>query len=144
MRIRVERRVYKGSLDVPKSNRPRLIVLTPAARDAVLGLPRSRRLIFTGKRGGRLSQSMLTWYWQPVAARFGRKITPYELRHFAAHHLYVTMGLPARVVAVQLGHEGPKLVESLYGHGDVGALEEIDRAFDNVIPLRKAAGESHG
>lgn len=48
------------------------------------------------------------------------------------------------VVAVQLGHEGPKLVESLYGHGDVGALEEIDRAFDNVIPLRKAAGESHG
>lgn len=39
---------------------------------------------------------------------------------------------------------GPKLVESLYGHGDIGALEEIDRAFDNVIPLRKAAGESHG
>lgn len=142
MRIRVERRAYKGSIDLPKSNRPRLIVLTPPARDAVLGLSRADRLVFSGKRGGRLSQSLLTWYWQPVLARAERRITPYELRHFAAHYLYVTLGLPARVVAVQLGHDGPKLVESLYGHGDVGALEEIDRAFDNVIPLRKAAGEA--
>lgn len=141
MRIRVERRSYKGDIDLPKSNRRRLIVLTPPARDALLELRRTEGPVFTGKRGGLLSQSLLTWYWQPIAARARRAIQPYELRHFAAHHLYVTMGLPARVVAAQLGHDGPKLIEQLYGHGDVGALEEIDRAFDNVIPLRKASSE---
>jgi integrase len=118
MRARIERRAYKGKLDLPKANKPRLIVLTPQARDAVLPLDRSKPIIFTAKRGGPLSQSGLTWYWRPVAARFGRKTTPYELRHFAAHYLYVTHGLPARVVAAQLGHGGPKLVEELYGHGD--------------------------
>jgi hypothetical protein len=34
---------------------------------------------------------------------------------------------------------------AIYGHGDVGALEEVDRAFDraeNVTPLRKIEGGS--
>jgi hypothetical protein len=46
-------------------------------------------------------------------------------------------------VAEQLAHsDGGKLVRELYGHGDVGALEEIDRAFaNNVIPLRPAQGQ---
>lgn len=140
MRVHVERRVYKGTLDLPKSNKPRLIVLTPPARDALLAAPRSSHLVFTNQRGDRLSQSSLAWYWQRISAAVPRKVTPHELRHFAAHHLYVTMGLPSRVVAAQLGHDGPKLVEQLYGHGEVGALEAIDAAFDNVIPLRKVQG----
>jgi integrase len=145
MRISVERRVYRGSLDLPKSNRPRLIVLTPPARDALLALPKDRRLVFTAKRGGRLSQSALSGYWATTIAKADRPgMTPYELRHFAAHHLYVTMGLPARVAAAQLGHDGPKLIEQLYGHGDVGALEEIDAAFENVIPIKSARRQSHG
>ncbi|MGH2955299.1 MAG: tyrosine-type recombinase/integrase [Thermoanaerobaculia bacterium] len=139
MRVRVERRVYRGELDLPKPNRTHRAVLTPAARDALLPLSRTGSLVFTAKRGGRLSQSALAWYWAPVAAAAGRRITPHELRHFAAHHLYVRLGLPARVVGAQLGHKGPKLVTDLYGHGDVGALEEIDRAFaDNVVELRRA------
>lgn len=145
MRIRVERRLYKGTVDLPKSNRARLIVLTPPARDALLGVPRDGDLVFTAKRGGRLSQSTLSGYWSTATAAAGRpQMAPYELRHFAAHHLYVTMGLPARVVAAQLGHDGPKLIEQLYGHGDVGALDEIDRAFDNVISLDSRRSESHG
>lgn len=142
MRIRIERRIYKGSVDLPKSNRARLIVLPPPGRDALLGLSREgSSLVFRAKRGGKLSQATLSGYWAPVVAAFGRKLTPYELRHFAAHYLYVQLGLPARVVAVQLGHDGPKLVEQLYGHGDVGALEEIDQAFGaNVVPLRRAEG----
>lgn len=73
-------------------------------------------------------------------------MAPHELKHFAGHYLYVILGLPDRVVAEQLGHrDGGKLVRELYGHGDVGALEEIDRAFaSNVIPLRRAAGKEHG
>lgn len=145
MRIHVERRVYRGSLDLPKSNRVRRIVLTPQARDALLGLSREGSLVFTAKRGGRLSQSALSGYWSAVIAKADRPgMTPYELRHFAAHYLYVILGLPARVVAAQLGHDGPRLIEDLYGHGDVGALEEIDRAFANVVSLKAVKDQSHG
>ena len=141
MRVRVERRVYRGTLDLPKSNRPREIALTPPARDALLPIRAQEGLVFTSNRGQRLSQTSFAWYWKSIAAVHPRKVTPHELRHFAAHHLYVTMGLPSRVVAAQLGHDGPKLVEQLYGHGEVGALAEIDAAFDNVIPLRRAGSE---
>ena len=53
--------------------------------------------------------------------------------------LYRTMGLPSSVVGAQLG-DTPRMIEDLYGHSDVGALEEIDRAIGtNVVPLRKAS-----
>ena len=69
-----------------------------------------------------------------------RRVTSYELRHFAAHFMLVTLGLPERVVGAQLGHnDGGRLVRELYGHGDVGALAEVERAFANVVPIRKAA-----
>ena len=46
-----------------------------------------------------------------------------------------------RVVGAQLG-DTPRMIEDLYGHGDVGALDEIDRAIDdNVVTLRRASGE---
>lgn len=139
-RVMISRRSYKGTTDLPKSNRARLVVLPPPARDALLP-HKGEGHVFTAKRGGPLSQTSLAWYWQGIIARFDRKVTPYELRHHAAHHLYVRMGLPARVVAAQLGHSGPQLVEELYGHGEVGALDEIDAAFDNVIPLRAKSQE---
>jgi len=51
------------------------------------------------------------------------------------------MELPSRVVGAQLG-DTPRMIEDLYGHGDVGALDEIDRAIgDNVVTLRRASGE---
>ncbi len=130
-RILVRRRLYRGQLDLPKSNKTREIVLTPQARSALDPLNRSSEWVFTAKRGGHMTQSTLTYYWQGIVAAFGRPVTPHELKHFAGHYLYVTLGLPARVVAVQLAHTGPRLVEELYGHGDVGALVEIDRALAN-------------
>lgn len=144
-RVYVKRRLYRGELDLPKSNKVRKCVLTPAARDALLPLDRSTEIVFPGKRGARMSQSSLSYYWQGITAQFGRKVTPHELKHFAGHYLYVTLGLPDRVVAAQLGHsDGGKLVRELYGHGDVGALEEIDRAFDNVVSLDSVRTQSHG
>ena len=71
-----------------------------------------------------------------------RSSTPYELRHFGAHHLYDRMNLPARVVAVQMGRSNERLVQDLYGHGDVGALEEIDRAFGATF-TSSGAREAH-
>jgi integrase len=128
-RILVRRRLYRGGLDLPKSNKAREIVLIPQARDALEPLDQSSEWIFTAKRSGQMTQSTLTYYWQSIVAAFGRPVTPHELKHFAGHYLYVTLGLPARVVAVQLAHAGPRLVEELYGHGDVGALEEIEQAL---------------
>lgn len=139
MRITVRRRVYRGDVDVPKSGRVRKIVLFPEARDALLTVPREGDRIFRAKRGGNLTASTIAYYWQAITAVFG-PVDPHELRHFAAHHLYVTMGLASRVVGAQLG-DTPRMIEELYGHGDVGALEEIDEAIgDNVVPLR-AVGE---
>ena len=139
-RIRVARRVYRGAVDLPKGNRPRQAVLTPPATEALLALDRQSETVFTGNRGGRLSQSGLAYYWRGIEGAFGRHVTPHELRHFAGHFLYVRMGLADYVVAEQLGHrDGGKLIRQLYGHGDVGALETIDRAFgENVVPLREA------
>ena len=129
-RVTVRRRLYQGRIDLPKANRVREIVLLPEATDALDALPRHREgLVFRAKRGGRITEPLMSSsYWPPVRALFGRPVDFYELRHFCGHHLYVTMGLPARVVAAQLGHSSPRLVEDLYGHGDVGALDEIDRA----------------
>jgi integrase len=139
MRVHVHRRVYKGRTALPKNNRVRMIVLTPEAKAVLAGLERDGELVFRAKRGGRMSQSMLTILWTPIAAALGRRadrngrrefVAVYELRHRAAHWMYVELGMHERLVAVQLGHtDGGKLVRELYGHGDHGALEEIDRYF---------------
>lgn len=146
-RIKVSRRVYKGSVRLPKNGRIREIALTPEARDALLLVPRQGERVFNARRGGMLSQSGLSREWTPVANNFGERadkngvmatVDFYEMRHRCAYWLYVEKGLHERIVAEQLGHtDGGKLIRDLYGHGDHGALEEIDRAFeDNVTPLR--------
>lgn len=151
-RVNVQRRVYKGSLALPKNNKTRKVVLTPQARDALLPLDRSTRYVFESKTGRRISQGSLSLYWAPISRNFGERadkngvlalVDFYELRHRCAYWMYVELGMPDRVVAAQLGHtDGGKLIRDLYGHGDHGALEEIDRAFvDNVTPLREVANE---
>jgi hypothetical protein len=50
------------------------------------------------------------------------------------------------VIAEQMGWElaGTLKLLKVYGHGDVGALEEIDRAYgSNVVQLRDTRG-AHG
>lgn len=137
-RITVARRVYRGTLDLPKSNVTRTVSLTPPARDALLPLDRSTAWVFPNKKGRRMSQSSLSYAFQGITAAFGRHVTPHQLKHFTGYYLHVVLGLHERIVAEQLGHnDGGKLVRELYGHGDVGALEEIDRAFDNVLPFKK-------
>ena len=58
------------------------------------------------------------------------------------HHLHVDHGLPPRVIAEQLGWElaGTLKLLRVYGHGDIGALEEIDRAFGYIVTPLKAVG----
>lgn len=151
MRIMVRRRVYKGELDLPKSNRVRRIALTPPARDALLGQPRTGPLVFTGKRGGRLSQPTLSGYWSQVLARAGLRFDFYlATKHYAVHYLWATLDLSPRVIAEQMGWTVAGVMKLLrvYGHGEIGALEEIDAAFSksNVRRLRDVSDPSgsHG
>ena len=149
MRIHVRGRFYKGRLGPPKNGQQRTVVLTPQAREVLNEVPRKTELIFTAKRGGPLTQPLLSGYWTPLAALLGKRadnhgryelVDFYELRHRAAWWMHVELGMPERLVAVQLGHtDGGKLVRELYGHGDYGALAEIDRYLEvstNVVPLR--------
>jgi integrase len=93
MRIHVQRRVYRGSTDLPKSNKTRLIALTPPARDALLGQPRDGVLVFRAKRGGALSQPTLSGYWGNVLASAGLDFDFYlATKHYAVHHLYAELG----------------------------------------------------
>lgn len=158
MRVHVERRLYRGTVDLPKSNAPKTIALTPPARDAILGLPRSLPgtpvYVFTAKRGGRLSQPLLSGYWAQVTARAGLDFDFYlATKHYCVHYLYVKLGLPERAIAAQMGwstDETGRAIRKLlgvYGHGEIGALEQVDAAFESatVTPLRAVeAGEGSG
>jgi integrase len=134
-RIHVRRRLGKyGTVDTPKSGVERQVLLPPPAAQALRTFPRGLDLVFRGVRGQRLSRSACFRYFDRVREKAGLGgVDLYDLRHFCGHHLYVRMALPARVVATQLGHnDGGRLVEQLYGHGSIGALDELEEAWAHV------------
>jgi integrase len=143
MRVDVKRRLYRGTVDLPKSNKSRRIALTPPARDALLGQPTRQDggLVFVSKRGVRLSQPTFSGYWGKALARADLDFDFYlATKHWCVHYMYATLGLPPRVIGEQMGWTLASTLALLavYGHGDIGALEEIDRAFaSNVTPLRR-------
>jgi integrase len=144
MRIRVSRRLYGGEIDTPKSNKPRLIALTPPARNALLTLPRSGALAFRSRHGCRLSEPALSGHRGKVRAAAGLDFD-LATKHYCAHYLLVKLGLPDRVVKEQLGHVDAKLLRTVYGHGDIGPLEGIDAAFGhNVRQLRAVSDPVDG
>jgi integrase len=143
--VHVQRRLYEGRVDLPKGNRTRRIALAPQAQFALRDVGTTSGLVFRGKLGRMLSAERMNntdrakvkgqpvgapyGYWTLVEEAFGRPVDIAELRHFCGHHLYVTLNRPARVVAAQLGHRTPRLVEERYGHFEVGALDELKAAF---------------
>jgi integrase len=71
-RIHVRRRLYRGELDLPKSNRTRTIALPPPARDVLLRQPtRHLDIVSASKTGRRLSQPTLAGFWAQVRATAG-------------------------------------------------------------------------
>jgi hypothetical protein len=61
--------------------------------------------------------------------------------------MHATLGLPPRVIAEQMGWTlaGVLKLLAVYGHGDVGAVEEIDKALKpNVRPLRPVNSDANG
>jgi integrase len=140
MRIHKRRRLYRAELDVPKTG-PKLIALTAPAREAIKRVPRDSDLVFTSKTGLRLSTRNLGSYWRKVLEAAGLKFDFYHAtKHYGVHYMWTQMGLSPRAVAAQAGWklETANKMLAAYGHGEFGALEEIDQAFE---PGTRFAGQ---
>jgi integrase len=144
MRVEKARRLYRGRLDEPKTG-PKTIALTPPARDAILGQPRTSPYVFTSKTGKRLSSTNMHGYWSLVLARADLDFDLYHAtKHYGVHYMWTKLGMSRRAIAAQAGwsvRSVDKLL-AVYGHADVGALDEVDAAFTQaeVVRLRKVEG----
>jgi integrase len=133
-----------GALKLPKNGKPRVVILPPPARAALLDVPPRLDVpwLFVSRNGRQFRKSTLLYYWNPVRAAFGRPgMDFYELRHFCATHL-LELGVSHADVAVQLGHtDGGALVMSTYGHpSEELARERLKRAYAPKV-VRLAVGE---
>jgi integrase len=135
-RIVVSRRLLRGRVDSPKSNRSKTIALPPPARDILLRQPTRARddgLVFVGKTGTRLNASLLSLYWANVRSRAGLDATFDFYRcskHWGVHRLYL-LGLSARAIAAQAGwrESAVDALLTVYGHKDLVALAEVDALY---------------
>lgn len=135
LRVRKSKRVYEGQIDKPKTGE-KLIALTLPARDAIMGNSRESRYVFTTLTGKRMSQGALSRYWKQVQAASGLSFDFYHAsKHYGVWYLWTQKGLSERALAKQAGWSLKTVLDMLeiYGHGDVGALEEIDRAFSDAV-----------
>ncbi len=132
MRVLKDARVYKGKVDAPKTGVV-VVPLTPPARDAIVNRPRNDLgLIFLSKRGKRLSQPALSGYWAQVKAAAGLDFDFYHAtKHYGVHYMWTELEMSPRAIAALAGWKVSTVIKMLetYGHGDVGALEEVDASF---------------
>jgi len=143
MRIRKMRRVYRGTLDKPKSG-TRLIALTPPAREAIRSLSRHSKLVFTSMTGRQLTGPTMSDYWNKVLDAAGLEFHFYHAtKHYGVHYMWTKLGLSPRAIAAQAGWKlnTANQMLAIYGHGEVGALEEVDEAFrdPDEFPGREVA-----
>jgi integrase len=117
----------------PKNGKPRVVVVPPPALAAVRALPArlDSAYLFHGPRGQQLNKGWLAYHWRLTRsawiAKGGRDLDLYELRHAGAT-LLIRRGLPAHVVAHQLGHsDGGRLVMQLYGHPEETLSRDLIR-----------------
>jgi Phage integrase family len=133
-RIVVARRLYRGTVDVPKNGKPKTIALVPPARDILLRQPTRTRddgLVFVSKWGKRLSSTTVGQMWALVKDRAGLDFVFNEAtKHAGVHRLY-KLGLSRRAIAAQAGwsEEDVDAMLRVYGHLDLVALSEVDALY---------------
>lgn len=133
-RIRVARRLYRGTVDVPKNGKPKTIALVPPAREILMRQPTRTRddgLVFTSKEGKRLTSPTLCQYWALVKVRAGLDFVFYAAtKHAGVHELY-KLGLSKRAIGAQAGwsEEDVDAMLRVYGHTDLVALAEVDALY---------------
>jgi integrase len=133
-RITVARRLYRGTVDLPKNGKPKTIALVPPARAILMRQPTRARddgLVFASKQGKQLTAPTVCQYWQRVKARAGLEFVFYEAtKHAGVHRLY-KLGLSKRAIAAQAGwsEEDVDAMLRVYGHTDLVALSEVDALY---------------
>jgi hypothetical protein len=135
LRVTVSKALYRGRTELPKSNKVRVIALTPPARDALLALPERNGPVFLSKAGGRLCAPLLSSNWREVQASAGLRFDFYlATKHKCVHHMKVKLNLPNHVIAAQMGwsESAVERMVATYGRTEVGALDAIDAAFATV------------
>jgi integrase len=141
LRVTISKRLYRGRTDLPKSNKVRVIALTPPARDAVLALPERGGPVFLSKAGGRLCAPLLSSYWREVQAAAGLRFDWYlASKHKCVHYMKVKLNLPNHVIAAQMGwsESAVEKMVATYAHAEIGALDAIDAAFATVPDAESA------
>ncbi len=142
-RIEKKDRVYRGKVADPKTGEKE-IALTPPARAAIINLPRTSPYVFPSITGRRMSASGMSGYWGKVLACAGLDFEFYlASKHYGVWFMYTKMKMEPRLIGAQAGWK-PSTVEEMietYGHGEVGALDDVDAAFANHTPkLRLVKG----
>jgi integrase len=135
--------VRARAFTLPKNGKRRKAILTPDAREALVGLPRHPSgFCFVNSEGRHWTGWSREKPWAKVRAALGLPVeqTLYVCtRHYAGWWMVNVLGLSPEVVAIALGHEdGGDLVRKTYGHRDrEQALDQALRAYKgNVTPLR--------
>jgi integrase len=137
-RGQINRRLYRGGTDLPKSNRERTIAIPPPARDALRGLLEMdgyypHGFVFRNKSGRQLTEPTLTAYWKEVRARSRIDRDFYSCtKHYGAWFFKVRLGLPDAVIASQAGWSERSVTKMVatYAHAvDERRLDELDAAF---------------
>jgi integrase len=131
-RVGKNRRLYRGTVDEPKTGK-KVTALTQPAREAIAPiLPGDGGFIFRNKSGNQLTATTHHGYWKDVLIRADLDFDFYlASKHYGVWFFWNVLGLDKQVIATQAGWS-LKTVEKMletYGHGDVGALEKIDKAF---------------
>ena len=123
-RVRVERRLYRGRLDTPKSKYGRRSVPLTAAMTRRLWEQRKaamdasdRGLVFPARQGGYQDRNKMSQTWmKKTAAAAGVPWAGFHtLRHTCATMLF-RHGLNAGQVQLWLGHHSPAFTLSTYVH----------------------------
>jgi integrase len=130
--IHVRQRLYRGELDLPKSNAERTVALTDPARDALLSLPERHGTVFVSKTGRRMAAATLTSYWNQVLARAGLEHGFYvATKHYCVHNMKVRHGISNSDIAHQMGWSESAVEEMVktYAHAEIGAAERIRAAY---------------
>jgi integrase len=131
-RITVSRRLYRGAVDTPKSNKPKTIALPPPARDVLMRQPtRTGELVFVSMRGKQLTAATVSQYWALVKSRAELGVDFYlATKHYGVHLLY-KLCLSKRAIAAQMGWSEDAVdgLLRVYGHADHVALSEVDALY---------------
>jgi integrase len=140
--VHVDERLYRGKVDLPKSNKPRTVALTPPARRALLGLAERHGVVFRNKTGGRLTQPTLSAYWGKVCARAGMEFDFYlATKHYGCWYMKTQLGLSSADIAAQAGwaESSVEKMVATYAHTNVGALDRIKTAWSDANRTQTAA-----